>query len=186
MAAWRVALLLGILCAIGLFGVSEAAKVAPTGAASKPSSPGAAPKRRQVPYRSLEAARDSIEAMLRRALDFTNPAVQLKRETTRFSYVYAQAETSGLALRLDVRDSTTCPVDTLEHLLAASGWTPDYAYSADGTDGHTMGFVRAKYFCLVEAQWDGGDATDLSYVPEVGCRLTVTCVPRRTDDIPPE
>jgi len=92
-AAWSP-LLLGALCAIGLFDVSEA---------SKPSSPGATPQKRQAAYRSFEAARDSIEAMLRRALDFTNPAVQLKRETTRFSYVYAQAETSGLALRTSRR-----------------------------------------------------------------------------------
>lgn len=177
MTAWRGALVLLALCVIGLFGGSEAAK---------PTSPGAGAQKRQAPYRSLEAARDSIEAMLRRALNLSNPAVQLKRETTRFSYVYAQAETSGLALRLDVRDSTTCPMDTLERMLEASGWTPDHGYSADGPDGHTMGFVRGKYFCLVEAQWDGGDPTDLSYVPEVGCRLTVTCVPRRPDDIPPE
>lgn len=106
MTAWRGALLLGALSTIGLFGGSEA---------SKPTPPGAAPQKRQAPYRSLEAARDSIEAMLRRALDLTNPAVQLKRESTRFSYVYAQAETSGLALRLDVRDSTTCPGGGLPH-----------------------------------------------------------------------
>ncbi|HKQ20226.1 MAG TPA: hypothetical protein VJW75_10825 [Candidatus Eisenbacteria bacterium] len=179
-------MLLLALSNVGLFGGSEAAKPSPPGAAAKPSPPGAAPQKRQAQHRSLEAARDSIEAMLRRALDFTNPNVQLKRETTRFSYVYAQAETSGLALRLDVRDSTTCPVDTLEKMLEASGWTPDLGYSADGPDGHTMGFVRGKYFCLVEAQWDGGDPTDLTYVPEVGCRLNVTCAPRRSDDIPPQ
>jgi len=177
MTVWRRAALLGILYIIALTGGSDAAK---------PPSPGVAKQKRQAPYRSIEAARDNVESMLRRIVDLSNPAIQLKRETTRFTYVYAQAETSGLALRLDVRDSTACPVDTLEAMLTASGWIPDYAYSADGQDGHVMGFVRSKHFCVLEAQWDGGDPTDLTYVPEVGCRLTLTFVPRRTDDIPPE
>jgi hypothetical protein len=47
-----------------------------------------------------------------------------------------------------------------------------------------MGFVTTRHLCVVEGNWDGGDDSDPSYAPEVGCEMTVTCVPRREDDEP--
>jgi hypothetical protein len=46
-----------------------------------------------------------------------------------------------------------------------------------------MGLVSRRYLCVVEAQWDGGDDVDTTYVPVPWCTLTVTCVPRRLDDV---
>lgn len=73
------------------------------------------PLRPTVEYRSLEAVRDTVLALVRRSLPRPNRGVHV-----------------------------------------------------------TVGPVRFKYW---------GDGTDPTYVPDPGCEMTATCIPRRNDDI---
>jgi hypothetical protein len=45
-------------------------------------------------------------------------------------------------------------------------------------------FASRRVLCVVDARWDGGDDSDSTVVPDVGCTVTITCVPRRDDDVP--
>jgi len=137
-----------------------------------------------VEYPSLDATRDSVEAMLRRGIAADNPEVRISRETIRFGYRFVADSTTGLSVHVVVADTSSCPVEFLEAALAAAGWAPTYDYSADGPDGTVMGYVTGRYLCIVEGRWDGGDDSDSTYVPDPGCEVTATCVPRRPDDVP--
>ena len=134
-------------------------------------------------YASLNAVRDTVEAILMRALPLGNPAVHWSREPVQFRYHYANATTVGWAVHVTVTDTTDCPNTALEHGLEAAGWAPHWGYGADGADGSDMGYVTREYLCVIEASWVGGDESDTTYVPPPGCEVTVTCVPRRMDDV---
>jgi len=135
-------------------------------------------------YSSLEEVRDSIEAILRHALAPGDTAIHRSRERTSFTYHYAPATVRGWLVHIIVTDTTTCPNELLGDSLVKAGWVPDYLYSADGPDGSDMGYLTAKYLCVIEAQWEGGDDSDTTYVPAPGCEVRITCVPRREDDVP--
>jgi len=137
-------------------------------------------------YPSLAAARDAIEAILRRAANPADTAIHFGREAVTFRYRFASASAAGWAVRVVVNDTSACPHEKLIEALPAAGWVDDYGYSADGADGTNMGFVCRQFLCLIEAHWDGGDPTDSTYVPLPGCEVLVTCVPRRADDVRPE
>ena len=135
-------------------------------------------------YASLEAARDAIEVMLRRAVSPADTAIHFSRESVTFDYIYVKASARGLAVRVVVNDTTACPHDRLMESLRAAGWVDDWNYSADGDDGTQMGLVCRQFLCVVEGSWHGYDPTDSTYVPPPGCSVTATCVPRRLDDHP--
>jgi len=135
-------------------------------------------------YASLETARDSIGAIVSRCVGGADTAIHVSRAPVSFEYLYAKGSAKGWAFRVTVNDTTPCPDVEIEQSLADAGWVESFGYSADGTDGSTMGYLSREYFCLVEGTWDGGDDTDDTYVPVPGCKVTVTCVPRREDDIP--
>jgi hypothetical protein len=137
-------------------------------------------------YPSLEAARDAIEAMLRHAVSPADTAIRFSREAVTFDYRWAKGSARGLAIRVVVNDTTTCPHDQLMESLRAAGWVDDWNYSADGPDGGVMGLVCRRFLCVVEGRWDGGDPTDTTYVPPPGCEAKATVVPRRLDDVPGE
>jgi hypothetical protein len=134
-------------------------------------------------YASLDAVRDTVETILRRAVSPADTAIHISREAVNFKYLYAPATASGWAFHIEVNDTSGCPQAYLERALLASGWAPHYGYQADGPDGGNMGFVSKNYLCVYEAEWDGGDDSDSTYVPAPGCKVTVTCVPRRADDV---
>lgn len=135
-------------------------------------------------YPSLAAARDAIEAMLRRAVSPADTAIHFSREAVTFDYIYVKASAPALAVRVVVNDTTACPHDKLMESLRAAGWVDDWHYSADGDDGTQMGLVCRQFLCVVEGHWHGYDPTDSTYVPPPGCEVTATCVPRRLDDHP--
>jgi hypothetical protein len=137
-------------------------------------------------YASLEAARDSIGAMVTRCVSHADTAVHVSREAVTFEYLYARATARGWAFHITVNDTTGCPDEAVQKALTDAGWVESFGYSADGTDGSNMGYLSRNFFCLVEGQWDGGDDSDDGYVPAPGCKVTVTCVPRREDDTPPQ
>lgn len=136
-----------------------------------------------VEYSSLEAVRDTILAMARRGTATGDTAVHIASAPTRFQYHFVQDSTAGYAIHVAVTDTSGCPEISIEKALESAGWAPKYDYSADGPDGTTMGYVTRKFFCFLEASWDGGDDSDTTYVPAAGCEVTVTCVPRRVDDV---
>ena len=164
-----------VAIALGLL----AAGILPTPVRAEPWPP--APTAR---YASLEAARDSIGAMVFRCVSHADTAIHVSREPATFDYLYAKTTGRGWAFHITVNDTSSCPDDAMEQALTDAGWVESFGYSADGADGSNMGYVCRNFFCLVEGQWDGGDATDPSYVPEPGCKVTLTCVPRREDDAP--
>jgi hypothetical protein len=135
-------------------------------------------------YASLEAARDAIEAMLRRNVSRADTAIRFSREAVTFDYRWAKGSTRGLAIRVVVNDTSACPHDKLMESLRAAGWVDDWNYSADGPDGEVMGLACRQFLCVVEGHWDGGDPTDTTYVPPPGCEAKATVVPRRLDDDP--
>jgi len=142
------------------------------------------PPQPTVRYASLEAARDSIGAMVHRSVSRADSAVHVSQDPVSFEYLYAKATAKGWAFHVVVNDSTPCPDVDIERSLTDAGWVESFGYSADGTDGSSMGYLSRDYFCLVEGTWDGGDDTDDSYDPMPGCKVTVTCVPWREDDTP--
>lgn len=135
-----------------------------------------------VDYPSLDAARDSIGAMVHRSVNYSNPAVRVNAGRVRFKYLYAPDSVDGWAFHIAVTD-TSCPYSSLEKGLVAAGWAPFYGYMADGPDGAVLGFVSKHYLCVVEGRWDGEDDSDSTYVAEPGCEVKMTCVPRREDDV---
>jgi len=135
-------------------------------------------------YASLQAVRDTIDAILRHTLAPGDTAIHVSREQATFTYSYAPATVKAWTTRIVVTDTTSCPNDVVGDALVKRGWVPNYAYGADGPDGSDMGYVTAKYLCVIVAQWDGGDDTDTTYVPAPGCEVRITCVPRREDDVP--
>jgi hypothetical protein len=137
-------------------------------------------------YASLEAARDSIGAMVSRCVSRADTAIHVSREPVTFEYLYAKATARGWAFHITVNDTSICPNEEVQDALTDAGWVESFGYSADGTDGSNMGYLSQNFFCLVEGQWDGGDDTDESYVPAPGCKVIMTCVPRRQDDTPPQ
>ncbi|HEY6867365.1 MAG TPA: hypothetical protein VI792_08915 [Candidatus Eisenbacteria bacterium] len=133
-------------------------------------------------YASLEALRDTVDRLMRGAVDLADTAVHVSRDTVTFSYWYAKASARGWALRAVIRDASGCPVEALERALLSRGWVPHAGYSADGPDGTTLGLESRDYLCVIEGRWDGGDDTDTTYVPAPGCTAIATCVPLRRDD----
>jgi hypothetical protein len=136
-----------------------------------------------VDYPSLDVARDSIGALVRRCLNPADPAVRVSMGPARFKYWYAADSADGWAFHIVVTDTSECPNERLQNALTTAGWAPLYGYSADGPDGGILGLVSRRFLCVVEGQWDGGDDSDSTYVPAPGCEVTVTCVPRREDDV---
>lgn len=135
-------------------------------------------------YVTLEAARDSIGAIVSRCTSHADTAIHVSREPVTFEYLYAKATAKGWAYHIVVNDTTACPNEAVGKGLTDAGWVEYFGYSADGPDGSDMGYISKNYFCLVEGTWEGEDGTDESYVPPPGCKVTVTCVPRRKDDVP--
>lgn len=150
-------------------------------------SPDLAPEQHLEPtvdYPSFDIARDSIEAITRRAVNPNQRTIRLSGGPARFKYWYAADSVDGWAFHVTVADTSECPDTPVESALQAAGWAHADGYSADGTDGTVMGFVTKRFLCVVEGRWDGGDDSDSTYVPAPGCDLTVTCVPRSRDDVP--
>ena len=136
-------------------------------------------------YPSLEAARDTVEFLLRHIVNLADTAVHVSRDTVTFPYWYAKAVGKGWVVKVVVNDDSGCPVEELESALMARGWVMRNGYMADGTDGTTLGLKSRTLFCLIEGRWDGGDDSDTTYVPPPGCTVTATCVPLRADDVMP-
>jgi hypothetical protein len=156
------------------------------GSASEPAT-GGPPLLSGVPtaaYASLEAARDSIGAIVSRSFSHADTSIHVSREAVTFDYVYAKTKTPGWAFHVVVTD-TSCPFMSIQKALTAAGWVEHYGYTADGADGSNAGFLCLNFFCLVEGTWQGEDGSDSTFVPEPGCQVVVTCVPRREDDFPP-
>jgi hypothetical protein len=169
-----------LVVGLALLGVVAIGASAPTsGRAVGPSLPA-------VDYPSLIAARDSVESLIRHSVDLSAATTHMTLAPVHFKYWYAQGAADGWAFHITVGDTNGCPNNLVENALTAAGWEPKYDYMADGPDGAVMAMQTRHYLCVVEGQWDGGDDSDPSYVPDPGCDVIVTCVPRREgDSVPP-
>jgi len=156
-----------VVCALSLAGATGAAAV------PKPQT--------ALSYPTLEAARDSVVAMVARTVAL--PSAQVGATPCRFGYWYLPDSAAGYVVRVPLKEGPECRADLLGEVLTKAGWTPDYSYSADGTDGTLMGYVRNNYLCVVEGRWSGGDDMDTTWVV-TSCELIVTCVPFREGDHP--
>ena len=132
-------------------------------------------------YPTLEAARDSVVAMVARVV--TLPSAQVRATPCRSDYWCSPDSAAGYVVRIPLKEGPECRADVLGEALTKGGWTPDYHCSADGTDGTVMGYRRNDYLCVVEGRWNGGDDMDTTWVV-TSCELIVTCVPSRERDHP--
>ena len=134
---------------------------------------------------TLEEYRDSVFSMVLGSIAPGDTSIHVRVEPTTFRYWYVPDSAAGYAIHAFVtRDSTSCLLGEMERALGGRGWSMHHGYAADGPDGSAMGFVKGRYLCVVQGSWDGGDDSDPTYVPEIGCEMIVTCVPRREDDQP--
>ena len=136
----------------------------------------------RVEYVSLEAARDSVLALLRRAVNPADTAIHIEQKQGSFKYWHAGVTIPALTIEATVRDTSGCPGMALENALQAAGWVQVEGYDASGPDGGVLGLGTKKYLCLIRSRWDGGDDSDSTYVLVPGCTVIVTVVPRRNDD----
>lgn len=87
----------------------------------------------------------------------------------------------GLGCRVEMKGSAAAfresgaPDIGLRERFAGLGWSEDYEYAADGPDGSVFAFRRGSVLCLFRAQWDGGDDSDPSYVPDDRYDMEVEC-----------
>ncbi|HYR51559.1 MAG TPA: hypothetical protein VET83_02970 [Candidatus Dormibacteraeota bacterium] len=136
-------------------------------------------------YASLEAARDSVGKIVWRCLNHADSTVRFSREAVTFDYRYAKTQAHGWAFEVFANELASGLMGCVQEALTAAGWVEHYGYMADGADGSNEGYLSRNFFCLIEGDWDGGDDADSTYVPQPGCHVVVTCVPRREDDFPP-
>ena len=160
-----------------------------SGCASQPKQATGSPPELEPPRATevwtLEECRDSVFSMVLGTIAPGDTSVHVRLEPTMFRYWYLPDSAAGYAIHaLVTRDSTSCLLGEMERALASRGWAMHHGYSADGPDGSAMGFVKAQYLCVVQGSWDGGDDSDPTYEPEIGCEMIVTCVPRREGDQP--
>ena len=129
----------------------------------------------QPPQSRPDAACDSIIALGDRVL-----AIELSRTHERRVENPFEDPAKGLrdGCRVtggDPTDRVPDPVGTFFEALAAAGWRSLPRFQADGPDGSVVGLVRAGVICIVRGQWDGGDDSDSTYIPEPGYELEGTC-----------
>ena len=149
-------------------------------------------------YGSFAAARDSLRALLRRALGAYADSAAWSRAKVRFLYrdkielsrsgdgrpiwVLASRDSEELVPCLSMNLSVFHPQapdeGTIQSALEAAGWAMDDDYGADGADGTNFAFVSAEALCFVQASWDGGDDSDTTVVATPGKYIQLQCVPR--------
>lgn len=59
--------------------------------------------------------------------------------------------------------------------LKKDGWNHDIRHDADGPDGTVFAIRKENVTCIVTGRWDGGDDSDLAYIPDDGYEITVEC-----------
>ncbi|MGD8699295.1 MAG: hypothetical protein PVJ43_08400 [Gemmatimonadales bacterium] len=84
-----------------------------------------------------------------------------------------RVEMKGSAAAVEESDA---PDVALREKFAELGWTEDYAYAADGSDGSAFAFRKGSALCVFQAHWDGGDDSDPTYVPEDRYEIEVDCL----------
>jgi len=68
------------------------------------------------------------------------------------------------------------PADLPPHFLNKDGWCSDN--EADGPDGTTYKTLKDNVFCIVEGNWNGGDASNPNQVPSSRFEVVVKCANR--------
>lgn len=149
-------------------------------------------------YGSFGAARDSVRALVRRALGaYADSATitsgplgfryrdQLRVDrSNRGQYFWTvtdrdtEATVPGLRLALETHSEAAPGYSEIEDALGHAGWVEAPYYAADGPDGTTFGLVCREALCFIEAQWEGGDDEDTTAVPAPGQTIRLRCVPR--------
>ncbi len=89
---------------------------------------------------------------------------------------------TGSGCRVRVVTTTTSfengdsPDVRLRARLPATGWTEDFGYAADGSDGTAFALRKDAVLCQIRAMWDGGDDSDPTYVPDPRYELVTHCM----------
>jgi hypothetical protein len=71
--------------------------------------------------------------------------------------------------------AATTPHDLLARRLEHAGWRQILECAADGPDGTSMAYARDSMVVVIEGQWDGGDDSDSTYVPQDFYKLRIVC-----------
>ena len=72
--------------------------------------------------------------------------------------------------------STPSPDDRLGRWFEERGWKGNPDYDADGPDGTAFAYETDKVRCFVRIDWDGGDDSDPSIIPEDWFEAEFGCV----------
>jgi len=159
------------------------------------------PEDPRASYGTFEAARESLAVIVRRALGACADSARWTRGRTHFLYwdklTLLQTTDGHPMWNVEPRDSEAwvpsltvnlisvsgdCPdYQSISNALSAAGWSDNAYYGADGTDGTVFAHCCREAICRVQAQWDGGDDSDSTYVADPGFSLEVVCVPRPRD-----
>ena len=128
-----------------------------------------------------EDATAACATVVRILADFPTLAVNRSEGEVRD---YRRGET-GQGCRVEMKGSAAAfsesgqPDIALREEFAGLGWTEDYEYGADGPDGSAFAFRKGSVLCVFRAQWDGGDDSDPTYVPEDRYDVEVDCLSSR-------
>jgi len=107
------------------------------------------------------------------------PGVAVQRRTGTFRDETLRQPVFGCGLAISGSfaraEATGDAAVRLRHDFQARGWQEMAAYSADGTDGTSFAFRKARVACLVRGTWDGGAADDPKIPAMDWYRVTVFC-----------
>jgi len=67
------------------------------------------------------------------------------------------------------------PTDSILAWLSLRGWSDRTRISADGPDGTVVGVGHRGATCVLAGRWDGGDASDTTYVPSDTVEVHFSC-----------
>ena len=150
------------------------------------------PQPEQVPtatHSGLGAACDSVAALIART-----QGEKVSRRDGAIDFGFQDTKRQGCEL---TTHGTSAPVppapadsvvsvetgdSTLEHALEQAGWVTLLQYQADGPDGEVVGWRSRETTCVFRWSWDGGDATDSTYVPSNEWELAAECAPWEPED----
>jgi hypothetical protein len=160
--------------------------------------------RPRATYGSFAKASEFVETTLRGLFGSYADSASWERRDTSFVYrdqpvLHRPAKTPAywsiedrdaplrlpaLIVTLDMARDGGPDVTGIAGALEAAGWDEDGVYSADGTDGTRFAYVCREALCVVRGEWDGGDPTDSTYVPQPGGSIELLCVPRLAEPGP--
>ena len=134
-------------------------------------------------YGSLRVARDSVKAIVCRALGAWTDSARWAMGKELFFYRPpgdTGVRVSCLSMAFVTRSDDAPGATEIENALLAAGWASEERYSADDVNGSVTALSCREAICRIEATWDGtDDPDDTTYVRIPGESVRIQIVPPR-------